>query len=81
MRERGIDAGAGALRLGMGSVGSLAVQCGREQTPPRSRLASARIDHRFAMRGLARASKQGRGDSNSQPPVLETGAPPVELRP
>jgi hypothetical protein len=28
-----------------------------------------------------RASKQGRQDSNLQPPVLETGALPVELRP
>jgi hypothetical protein len=30
---------------------------------------------------LKRAAQQGRRDSNPQPPVLETGALPVELRP
>jgi hypothetical protein len=33
------------------------------------------------MRISARNGKQGRQDSNLQPPVLETGALPVELRP
>src|SRR2546423_8641357 len=31
--------------------------------------------------GRLRTAKQGRQDSNLQPPVLETGALPIELRP
>ena len=39
------------------------------------------LSHRFSDHSTGEASQQGRRESNPQPPVLETGALPIELHP
>ena len=84
LRPGAVDESRAVLKPQIGTAGEFGIPL-RDELELELRLPAASSDERLRLGSAAGSTpveqKQGRQDSNLQPPVLETGALPVELRP
>ena len=84
LRPGAVDESRARLKPQIRTIGEFGIPL-RDELELELRLPAASSDERLRLGSAAGSTpveqKQGRQDSNLQPPVLETGALPVELRP